>query len=107
MPHAMSIVASVNIILMKGTDNRMSTLKLADWKTWLVHAAFAALVTWAFSFVLAPWTAGLLAFWGYMWRELDQMARKLIQGKPVPWLDAALDVAFPAVAAFLVAWWLT
>jgi len=80
-------------------------MKLANLKTWLAHAAFAALITWAFAFVVEPWIAALLAVWGYTWRELDQVTQKLINRKSVPWLDAILDVAFPVVAAALV-WWL-
>ncbi len=77
------------------------------WQTWVAHAAFAALVTWAFSFIFPVGTAALLAWWGYMWRELDQVFRKLLKGKGINWLDATLDVVAPALSAVLVAWWLS
>ena len=43
--------------------------------------------------------------WGYLFRELDQQGRRVYKGHTVPWVDAVMDVASPAVAAALV-WWL-
>ncbi len=77
------------------------------WMTWVAHAFFAALVTLAFSMVLDPWPSALLALWGYTWREMDQVFRKLLKGGAVPWLDASMDVLSAALAAALVARWLT
>ena len=94
---------------------------MTPWKTWLAHALFAALVTLAFAQLLDPWMAALLAWWGYMWREMDQVLRKATRAwgrglrwmelwqewvRAVNWLDSLMDVVAPACSAALVAWWL-
>ena len=99
---------------------------MTPWKTWLAHALLVVPVTVAWSPVLTlvlgpfwgPWMSALLATWGYVWREGEQLQKKfmrvwargfrwweLLRGfwREVNLLDSTLDVVSPALSASIVA----
>lgn len=111
----------------------MALLPLKDWQTWVVHGLVSAGVTWATaSLGVDDWLSAAFAVWGYTFRELDQLLRKLVREWDVQsrqfaersrryqlrmtlrhwrrktrWLDVGMDVAAAVIGAGLVASWLT
>lgn len=80
--------------------------KMPGWQTWIIHAAIAAGVVLLWSRVVPVPAAALLGFWGYAFREMDQLWRKWRKGATFNWLDMAMDVIAPALSSTAVYLWL-
>ena len=85
-----------------------------QWLTWITHFVIAGLGTWVFAqFDMDPWRAASYMAWAYLFREGDQLSRKLwkrfVQHRRVTfnWLDTGLDAVSAVAGASLVAWWLS
>ena len=47
--------------------------------------------------------SALLAVWGYVWREADQVRRKWRSKTLEQWFDSFMDIVSPALSASVVA----
>lgn len=89
--------------------------RISDWadawreRTWLIHGTLLVPITLALWPVMvalqgrpvAQASAGGVAF--YLWRELEQIAHEVMEGRQSDWLDHLLDVVSPAIVAVLLA----
>lgn len=87
-----------------------------DWRTWVAHAVFALIYTFAFGlyFELAGDDApgeivgsdlasgGIIAIGYYLLREIEQTFYSFVQRKEIDWRDNVMDVAVPALAVGVV-----
>ena len=78
------------------------------YQTWINHGLIAAAIMFLFSLVLSPAESAALAVWGYTFRELDQLQRRLYtrvfagDTRSVPWMDHFMDVVAPIAACAIL-----